>query len=560
MLFHRLLFWTNIGRTQTIQSSNLDGSSKKAVYSSGFGNLGPIAVDAESRKIFWADLELRRIEYGDFDGSRRQVLVDGQVAEVASLAVHGEHLYWIDKKYEVLERVHKRTGADRIVVKSRMPVLTDVVVVRRRSGGGSKNASKSPCTLPEYGGCSHLCITMPGGAAQCACPVGLVIGTDKHTCARAPSCNAEEFACTSGSIPCIPAMWRCDGIAECEDRSDERNCLSCRHSTDQFLCRNDALCFLSDKRCDGHSDCVDGSDESSCPPCSADDDLVECPSERRCISAELVCDGQSDCIDDSDEADCPRPPFPLTHPVRSATTTHLMIIIACVCVVIIAVVVSAVIYLCRQKDRQCSRVYDRNSLVMVTKGMDSKDGSMVSSGGGEGGCGITPVLSMASSVSTVDRCHSLLSGQRCDHITGASSVSSVTARYPQTLNPPPSPVTTNRSKVVNSPSVVSTIDYTQHSGRCYHGGGRRNHRANHPTTPCSTDVCEDSELFTADTDRHFPSSSDECGYETDPLYPPPPTPCSHYFSDDPASLSCVSSSPSTEKSLYSPFIHRSRRC
>lgn len=35
-------------------------------------------------------------------------------------------------------------------------------------------------------------------------------------------CRSGEFMCDSGL--CINAGWRCDGDADCDDQSDERNC------------------------------------------------------------------------------------------------------------------------------------------------------------------------------------------------------------------------------------------------------------------------------------------------------------------------------------------------
>ncbi|XP_017900314.1 PREDICTED: integral membrane protein DGCR2/IDD isoform X5 [Capra hircus] len=37
-------------------------------------------------------------------------------------------------------------------------------------------------------------------------------------------CSPGQFACRSGTIQCIPLPWRCDGLATCEDGSDEAAC------------------------------------------------------------------------------------------------------------------------------------------------------------------------------------------------------------------------------------------------------------------------------------------------------------------------------------------------
>ena len=55
--------------------------------------------------------------------------------------------------------------------------------------------------------------------------------------------------------------WRCDGIAECADHSDEMNCPVC--SELQFQC-DKGQCVDVQLRCNGEPDCADGSDEQDC--------------------------------------------------------------------------------------------------------------------------------------------------------------------------------------------------------------------------------------------------------------------------------------------------------
>lgn len=54
----------------------------------------------------------------------------------------------------------------------------------------------------------------------------------------------------------------CDGIADCEDRSDESSCSYCNYST-QFHCGN-RQCVAIESTCDGVKDCTNGADELNC--------------------------------------------------------------------------------------------------------------------------------------------------------------------------------------------------------------------------------------------------------------------------------------------------------
>lgn len=54
----------------------------------------------------------------------------------------------------------------------------------------------------------------------------------------------------------------CDGVIDCPDLSDEKNCAYCR---DGYMhCGVGRTCIPRGKRCDGKLDCANGSDEKDC--------------------------------------------------------------------------------------------------------------------------------------------------------------------------------------------------------------------------------------------------------------------------------------------------------
>uniref|UniRef100_A0A3P8Z6A1 Sortilin-related receptor n=1 Tax=Esox lucius TaxID=8010 RepID=A0A3P8Z6A1_ESOLU len=131
------------------------------------------------------------------------------------------------------------------------------------------------------------------------------------------TCDAYNFQCANGV--CVSLGWKCDGMNDCGDYSDEANCGS---STDapgctrdfQYECRN-GRCVPTWWKCDGENDCGDWSDETQCTggvtpfttapgPTSCAPNRFHCGSGA-CIVNSWVCDGYSDCPDGSDELGCP---------------------------------------------------------------------------------------------------------------------------------------------------------------------------------------------------------------------------------------------------------------
>eukprot|EP00079_Xenopus_tropicalis_P028076 XP_012822697.1 PREDICTED: sortilin-related receptor [Xenopus tropicalis] len=138
-------------------------------------------------------------------------------------------------------------------------------------------------------------------------------------CSQGPefqrTCDPHSFLCQNGV--CISLVWKCDGMDDCGDYSDEANC---ENPTDiptcsryyQFPCQN-GHCIPTRWKCDHENDCGDWSDEKDCGETipQTTSRPATCPSNHFrcdngvCILNTWVCDGYKDCIHGSDEEGCP---------------------------------------------------------------------------------------------------------------------------------------------------------------------------------------------------------------------------------------------------------------
>ncbi|XP_059400694.1 low-density lipoprotein receptor-related protein 2-like [Carassius carassius] len=160
------------------------------------------------------------------------------------------------------------------------------------------------------------------GSDEKQCPVCAMLCDQKSVCLTSQQICDCQFQCTHGR-KCIDMKLVCDGTPQCQDRSDEIDCMKlseeCRHPCDnktrcvpetflfvepcsgeRFQCSS-GQCVALALRCDGYTDCRDHSDEKGCPQPPHCPVEQRCPNTHECLLKEWLCDGDQDCSDGSDE-------------------------------------------------------------------------------------------------------------------------------------------------------------------------------------------------------------------------------------------------------------------
>uniref|UniRef100_A0A3Q3XIF9 EGF-like domain-containing protein n=1 Tax=Mola mola TaxID=94237 RepID=A0A3Q3XIF9_MOLML len=285
-----------------IERAWMDGSNRN-VFLSSKTVLWPngLSLDIPQGILYWVDAYYDRIEMVYLNSSERKTVYEGQELNHAFGLCHYKHfLFWNEYRSGSIYKLDSTTGTVTLLRNERPPIF------EIRMYDAQQQQGSNACRVYN-GGCSSLCLAIPGGR-QCACAEDQILDPADNTSCKAnpsyvppPQCQSGEFACKNNR--CIQDRWKCDGDNDCLDNSDEASELCHQHTcpTDRFKCKNNR-CIPLRWLCDGDNDCGNDEDESNTTCCShsCSSAQFKCNSGR-CIPDYWTCDGDNDCGDYSDE-------------------------------------------------------------------------------------------------------------------------------------------------------------------------------------------------------------------------------------------------------------------
>jgi len=141
------MYWTDWGKLPKIERAALDGSHRITLVNASIAWPNGLSIDYLSRKIYWADAKLDKIEVMNLDGSNRRMVLSDRLPHIFGFTVLGDRLYWTDWQKRAVQSVSKRTRNDRRTIIDSLPDLMGLKAVNLGHTYGEKRTMYLESTI-----------------------------------------------------------------------------------------------------------------------------------------------------------------------------------------------------------------------------------------------------------------------------------------------------------------------------------------------------------------------------------------------------------------------------
>lgn len=188
-----LMFWINRnGLSSKIERSGMDASNRVVIITSNLTWTQGLTLDIDEKHLYWADINLKLIEYCDYEGYGRTRLMSTNVRHPLGLSIYERYLYWSDWESKTITRTSKYNSDDSKVLLNEQDNVMDVEVFHSQRPNTS-----NPCLHSK---CQQLCLISPSKSFSssslsssidslsseysCYCSIGLPLLDDGYSCAQ----------------------------------------------------------------------------------------------------------------------------------------------------------------------------------------------------------------------------------------------------------------------------------------------------------------------------------------------------------------------------------------
>ena len=113
------MYWSDWGSSPKIEKSNMDGTDRTAIVSSGVKWVNSLALDFKNKLLYWCDASLDLIERVDLQGNNR-VLVLNLTSEKYhhpfGLALYQDTLFWTDWSTQSVHKYNMTSATSEVFV------------------------------------------------------------------------------------------------------------------------------------------------------------------------------------------------------------------------------------------------------------------------------------------------------------------------------------------------------------------------------------------------------------------------------------------------------------